>query len=396
MHRMPIPRVRQAFTALLGAFITLSLVSMPTLANHAWGSYHWQRTTTGPLTLDVVDNTTTGSGWSAYLDQTINEWDAGTLGGAIGAWAIGSRVTDLSYVSGNPTKDPKKCAPVVKTIQVCNADYGRNGWMGIAQIWTSGSHITQANAKLNDYYFTPSWYSGFPADEQQATLAADRLLVMCQEIAHGYGLDHQDEGHYNENLGSCMDYTADPNGGISNGFDYGDTNEHPNQHDFEMLAHIYNHTDTVSTTGGKGGKNRAEPAPQAEEALGNTPTEWGEVIATDGQGRPSHYKKDLGGGRAAYTFVIHADNTPDAQGGTGQANGGHSHDGGHSHEGTADTGGHSQESDQGKQADSKQDGGKKQESGKRDSKRDGKQADGKRDGGAKAKKDQGRHSKRGR
>ena len=72
---------------------------------------------------------------------------------------------------------------------------------------------------------------------------------MCQEIAHGYGLDHQDENHYNKNLGSCMDYTADPNGGVYNNFDYGPSNEHPDAHDFAQLGTIYSHTD--SATGGK-------------------------------------------------------------------------------------------------------------------------------------------------
>ena len=56
---------------------------------------------------------------------------------------------------------------------------------------------------------------------------------MCQEIAHDFGLDHQDENFDNPNLGSCMDYTSDPDGPPSN--------EHPNSHDFQQIAAIYSH-----------------------------------------------------------------------------------------------------------------------------------------------------------
>ena len=49
-------RMRHHLTALLGALITLSLVSMPVLANHSWGSYHWQRSTVGTVSLKVGDN----------------------------------------------------------------------------------------------------------------------------------------------------------------------------------------------------------------------------------------------------------------------------------------------------------------------------------------------------
>ena len=49
-------------------------------------------------------------------------------------------------------------------------------------------------------------------------------MVMCQEVGHDFGLDHQDENFNNPNLGTCMDYTNDPS-----------TNQHPNAHDYEEL-----------------------------------------------------------------------------------------------------------------------------------------------------------------
>jgi hypothetical protein len=62
---------------------------------------------------------------------------------------------------------------------------------------------------------------------------------MCQEIAHDFGLAHQDETFNNPNLGSCMDYTSDPDGPPSN--------EHPDAHDLLQLQTIYAHLDTTST-----------------------------------------------------------------------------------------------------------------------------------------------------
>jgi predicted Zn-dependent protease len=59
----------------------------------------------------------------------------------------------------------------------------------------SGSHIVQGTTKVNDTYFNTATYN----------TRAWRQLVMCQEVGHTFGLDHQDETFNNPNLGSCMD-----------------------------------------------------------------------------------------------------------------------------------------------------------------------------------------------
>ena len=123
-----------------------------------------------------------------------------------------SSVLDLKVVAGETT--PKQCKPKAGKLQACNATYGNNGWLGLAQIWISSGHITQGTAKQNDTYFNRAPYNTDPW----------RRLVLCQEIAHVFGLDHQDETHGNTNLGSCMDYTNAPAGGGT----YGASNEHPN------------------------------------------------------------------------------------------------------------------------------------------------------------------------
>jgi hypothetical protein len=81
--------------------------------------------------------------------------------------------------------------------------------------------------------------------------AAERQGVMCQEVGHTYGLDHQDEDFNNANLGTCMDYPNDWS-----------TNQHPNQHDYDQLVSIYSHTDAAA----------AKPSNVTKIKTGNTVT----------------------------------------------------------------------------------------------------------------------------
>jgi hypothetical protein len=150
----------------------------------------------------------------------------------------------------------------------------------------NGVHITQGTAKMNDTYFTTSAYN----------TPAWRRLVMCQEIAHDFGLDHQDENFSNPNLGTCMDYTNDPAGPPSN--------EHPNAHDFEQLGLIYAHLDSFTSA-------FLQKLSGQARAVGNTELvearEWGKELRRDSRGRPSLYERDLGRGEKVYTFVVWAE-----------------------------------------------------------------------------------------
>ena len=246
-----------------GAFATVAY------ASHAWGSYHWARTS-NPFTLKVGDNVS--STWDPYLNEAISDWSA-------------SSVLDLNKVLGS-TK-PRTCKAKTGQIEVCSERYGNTGWLGLAQIWVSGSHITKAISKVNDTYFNTSTYNK----------PEWRRLVMCQEIAHDFGLDHQDENFNNTNLGSCMDYTNNPSGPPSN--------EHPNAHDFEQIEIIYSHLDDTTTVGqtGSGPGKRAG----ADEISGQEVAEWGRSIRVSSDGRPSLFEKDLGHGNKVFTFVIWAE-----------------------------------------------------------------------------------------
>jgi hypothetical protein len=251
---------------LSGAVVALN----PAFASHSWGGYHWSAPNL-PLGLDVVDAVTTQ--WDSALTTAIADWNQ-------------SQVLDLTKVSGGGV-NAKKCSPQAGRIVVCNALYGQRGWLGIAQIWLSGGHISQGTTKLNDtYYNTPTYNT-----------SAWRALVTCQEIGHDFGLDHQDENFNNANLGTCMDYTNNPG-----------TNQHPNQHDYAMLEEIYDHTHAAQTNFAirEVGKAPPQAGVPNEAAGGESPAEWGRAIHFDGQGRPDVYVKEIAPGRKMITHVLWA------------------------------------------------------------------------------------------
>lgn len=264
---------------LVGGALVCSAFAGAVSANHAWNNYHWARTQ-NPFTLKTGDNVS--SAWNAYLDDAIADWNQ-------------SSVVQLSKVAGG-TK-PRQCRPTRGQIEVCNASYGNNGWLGIAQIWISGSHITQGITKLNDTYFNTSTYNTPPW----------RRLVTCQELAHDFGLDHQDENFNNQNLGSCMDYTSDPDGGSS----FGPSNEQPNAHDFAQLEAIYQHVDSTTTV--DAAKPHGAPAAM-DDILLEGPNQWGKLVRASRNNRVHVYELDFGRGHKVVTHVFWADPENDRRG----------------------------------------------------------------------------------
>ena len=134
---------------------------------------------------------------------------------------------------------------------------------------------------------------------------------MCQEVAHDFGLDHQDEIFNNANLGSCMDYTNDPDGGLGGAVNNDPSNEHPNAHDFAQLETIYAHLDGAATAGQTlfGSGNRV----LGKGVDGEETVEWGKSIHSSSDGKPSLFEKDLGKGHKVFTFVIWADQDAEAE-----------------------------------------------------------------------------------
>lgn len=278
-------------------------VATPALASHSWGGYHWARTA-NPFTLRLGDNVT--SAWDSYLAAASADWTT-------------SNVLDTTVVRGSTTA--RTCRAVSGTVQVCNSTYGSTGWLGVAQIWINGAHITAGTVKLNDTYFktisynTPGW----------------RQMVACQEVGHTFGLGHQDEGFSNTNLGTCMDYTNNParNDGVGD-------NLHPNTHDYDQLELIYAHLDTFSsylkTTVSTGFVKAALESALVDNDISNisgllptmpaTPTiptipevpniaelvpevsDWGSAMGVDARGRIDEFERDFGRGQKVLTHVF--------------------------------------------------------------------------------------------
>ena len=262
-------------TLVVGAAL---VAASPAAANHSWNGYHWAG---DGATLSLKVNKAITSTWGDSVHRAIEDWD---------------QSTELSLTEQNAPAgtDAKRCKPIAGQILVCNYAYGKRGWLGIATVWLSNGHITQATTKLNDSYHNSAPYN----------LPAWRALVACQEIGHDFGLDHQDENFSNTNLGTCMDYTNDPDGPPSN--------EHPNTHDYEQLSAIYDHDDgfTTSTSATNFGvREFGKPVPQgpvSEAPAGDSPAEWGRAIHFDELGRPDVFEKVIAPRRKMITHVFWA------------------------------------------------------------------------------------------
>jgi len=64
--------------------------------------------------------------------------------------------------------------------------------------------------------------------------------VICQEVGHTFGLDHQDTS--GASLNTCMDYYTNTSASDT-------LSTHPNDHDYQELSIIYAHLDSTTTIG---------------------------------------------------------------------------------------------------------------------------------------------------
>ena len=252
-------------------------------ATHSWGGYHWARTA-NPFSLKLGNNVS--STWKPYLDTTASDWNSVPAALFPAPAIMPADVLDLVIVAGGTKAKP--CKATSGRVEVCSASYGFTGWLGIAQISISGSHITAGTTKINDSYFNTSTYN----------TPAWRRLVMCQEVGHTFGLDHQDEAFDNPNLGTCMDYTNDPDGSLLHQL----SNEHPNAHDYEELASIYAHVDSSTTVKQTTASGALPPLNVDLDSVRH----WGRLVKSSNGGRTETYELDLGQGQKLLTFVIWA------------------------------------------------------------------------------------------
>ena len=184
------------------------VLAAPAFANHSWSKYHWARTA-NPFSLTLGDNTRSDrlvTNWSSLLSSSSSSWNASTGPSTVLQTTVGTGDAGTG------------CGAKLGKVEVCSGDYGDNGWLGQAQIWIyrGGSHIAQGTVQLNDFYFkSGSTYAYNNAAEQKH--------VVCQEVGHTFGLDHQSTS--GNSLDTCMDYwhnTSDTRSTTPNAGDFGE------------------------------------------------------------------------------------------------------------------------------------------------------------------------------
>lgn len=201
------------------ALLALGSAASPAAAvTQSWNGYRWART--GPLAINLGNNLT--SAWSPLFAPTAAAW---------------SKARNIDFVPATGRATSSACGAVYGSVQVCNGNYGANGWLGYANVWLSGGFIVQATVRLNDYYFGTAKYN----------TSAWRNMTICQEIGHTLGLSHTNTSRTNANTGSCMDYTNDPSG-TAGGANGTLANLAPNSVDFAALDGIYATPDATQLT----------------------------------------------------------------------------------------------------------------------------------------------------
>jgi len=251
--------------------VACGVIAASAFATHSWGDYHWARTTT-PFTLQLGNNMS--ADWKPYLERASSDWNS-----------TSTPVIITAIVAG---RSNRRCSAVAGTTQVCNGKYGNNGWLGLATIYISGGeHITQGSAKMNDTYFTTAKYNN-PNEKQH---------VVCQEVAHTFGLDHQSTDGSSQN--TCMDYFSNTGANASS-----TASIHPNAHDFEELNIIYEHRDSTSTVATLSTTEAARP-----DEVTENPLTWGSLVRQSPNGRSSVYQQFHHDGSMSLTHVYWTEET---------------------------------------------------------------------------------------
>lgn len=197
------------------AVVMLLGTAAPGLASNSWNGYHWADGPSDPhdgsIGLTLVDDLTAyGTEYSAVFA----DWN-----GAPGPLTLTSSVgVGRPAACDNVGTDPAGAA-ILGTVHVCNDAYGKNGWLGLARIWLAADgHIEAGVALMNDSYLLE------PDSVYNDEVAWQHVL--CQEVGHTFGLDHQ-ASPKNQ---SCMN----DRWGLTN-----TSFMSPNQHDYDTLNEIY-------------------------------------------------------------------------------------------------------------------------------------------------------------
>lgn len=198
---------RTALKAAVLLTLAVLAVSDSSPAAHRWMRWHWARAR-NPFTLGYTARMT--GPWSSLVAPVMNRWDT------VHKLRPGTRDI-VNWVAGNDF-----------VIEARN--YGPNGWFGLASLRADfiTGHIVRGRVQLNDFYFKGQY------DNDVA-----RRHVLCQEVGHILGLDHNE---IPEVFGaSCMD---DRNSTLNR-----KEFRFPNHHDAAALTGIYQHRDAGIASG---------------------------------------------------------------------------------------------------------------------------------------------------
>ena len=115
--------------ALFGFGLMLVLPALAEAGHSINNKAHWQREE-NPFTLEVGDNV--DSDWNQALDRAANEWSR-------------SKVLDLNVVPGGTS--PQACRPDSGRVEVCNANYGETGWLGLTGFFFRDRHYQSGRCR---------------------------------------------------------------------------------------------------------------------------------------------------------------------------------------------------------------------------------------------------------
>ena len=242
----------------LVAVLVASPMMLTTRASNAdLNGAHWARNTS-PFTLRVSANLT--GKWRKHATRAARDW---SKSGVVKMRVVNSR-------GGNR----RVCQPRNGQVELCNAKFGENGWLGLSRIWIdSNNHIVKASITLNDTYFNQAPYKKAKA----------RQHTMCHEFGHVLGLDHNGQK-------SCMN---DSHRSVMR-------DAKPSKQDFNRLKKLYRHKDRKATI-------RDAAREGARFGAASEPTV--PVAATEGSFSASEsvYVESLPGGGRLVTSIIWAD-----------------------------------------------------------------------------------------
>lgn len=205
-------RTRIGLLSALVAMLTLVGGGMAEASN-SWNGYKWA-TADGVVDLRADVSDVQGE-WAQVTGAVIADWD------------------NSARINLNTSPDGKQGVVTVRS-----DDYGATGWLGIAMVSLEGGRITSGRVLLNDWYWSRGLVEGLPP----------RQHVLCQEMGHTFGLDHQSQSGR-----SCMnDHPSELGRWVR-----------PNAHDYEQLDAIYRHPDGYDSgtlEAGSGNPRRARAA----------------------------------------------------------------------------------------------------------------------------------------